>query len=442
MSWILGCVEPEPPIPEPRDWAPGDPVVEPAQPPRNVLMLSIDTLRRDHIDRYGPLGKGYMPFLSSWLESAVVLDDHQQCSDWTYASTSCTLSGRYHEDSGFFPKLTQDHRLPLPNDQPTLARELGKHGFYSILLSSNTWLSEEWNNAQGYTRAEPPTGGSTRFLTSQGLSLLSERLQQPDPPERWFLHVHVIEPHVPYTPPEQYLSELDQLEPIPWDLETRDGHYEITERWPELSGEERALLEAHLRARYRGELRFLDDQLALWWSELVAEGWLQDTLVVIWSDHGEQFWEHGHQSHAWGLSAEENDALLGFWAEDLQPRGFDGPTHAIDLVPTVLHALGLPPSERAMGEVAGTASPFRARFSATVGRAGPLQSVTQEGYKLQLAWSTGRLRLWERSEDPAEQLDRFDPDHPMVPILWPQLEAQVRKMAPLVPEATLVWPDL
>ena len=436
--WGLGCSGPEPQWIEPDPWEPGEPLVKIAGlPPRNVFMLSIDTLRRDHIDRYGGSS---MPFLSSLLEQSVTLDNHQQCSNWTYASTVCTLLGRYNEETDFFPKIFKDTREPMPHSQPTLARILGDHGYESFLVSGNGWLSEEWNTDQGYTHGGPAVGGSARYLTTLGMDTVSDALGDRDPPSRWFLHVHVMEPHVPYAPPAEYLTGLAPLDPIDWDLAQQATHYEATGQWPTLPPEEQELLEAHLRVRYAAELRYLDDQLALWWADMEADGFLDDTLVVIWNDHGEQFWEHGNQSHAWSLAAEENDGLLAFYARGLQPASYEGPTHSVDMLPTLLHALALPPSEGS-GFVVGTESATRARFSAVAGRAGPIQTLTQEDWKLQFTWNTGELRLWNRAVDPEEAIDLYTPSNARAVDMWPLLQQQVRLMEPLAPEYTPMWPS-
>lgn len=64
-------------------------------PPRHLLMISIDTLRRDQLTRYG--GHGNMPFLDGLLDEGVALDDHVACSNWTLHSTVCAMTGTYPE---------------------------------------------------------------------------------------------------------------------------------------------------------------------------------------------------------------------------------------------------------------------------------------------------------------------------------------------------------
>ncbi|HHO50178.1 MAG TPA: hypothetical protein ENK18_04710 [Deltaproteobacteria bacterium] len=405
--------------------------------PTNLLMISIDTLRRDHVDRYAADGIVRMPFLTALLGESVVLDDHRQCSNWTFASTNCTLSGLYLEEGAFMPRFGPDGS-PIPEGQPTLARYLGTFEVLSHLETTNKYLSDQVGNAQGYTQSNLRAGPATEVF-ERGIEALSQQLAGA-PPERWFLHLHLYEPHLPYVPPGQYLDEARALPPTQWDLEHDLGQSLAIAAYPGLSPQERAEVDAQLRARYTADVRWLDDQLLAGWSLLEQGGWLDDTLVVIWTDHGEAFWEHDLQGHAKLLTREENDAVLAFWAPGLTPTAWGEPTHAVDLVPTVLDALKIPLPEGLSGEILGTADPRRPMFATTSGYAGVYQSVVADGSKLHLGWD-GSLQLWDLRVDPLEQRDRYAPDDPVAQALWEQLEPRVRLLQPLIPEAQVIWPS-
>lgn len=431
-----------PPVATTADSAPvsasGPPLAFRGPRPRNLLMISIDTTRRDHFGDYGE--EVLTPFFASWMNEGVRLDDHQQCSNWTYASTSCTLLGRYHEENGFAPEL-RTNTLPFPDGQVTLARRLHDHGYWSTLLSSNGWLSAKWNNAQGYDDPRGPGTGRAREILALGRQRVLDAIASGH--DRWFLHVHLMEPHAPFVPPpETYAAELAGVPPLPagWNLDEQDGHYAIVNDWPSLAPEEQALLETHLRARYRGELRFLDEQVAEQIPRFESAGLLDDTLVVVWTDHGEQFYERTRQSHAWHLNAEENDAVLFFWAQNLAPHRHTGPTHGVDLVPTVLDALGFPADDPALsGYVLGDAPPDRPRFGMSVARAGVLQSVTRNHRKLVFDWR-GEVRAWDRRADRQETENVFDASAPEDRALWDLLLPRVEAMRPLQPDEPFAWP--
>lgn len=408
--------------------------------PKNIVMISMDTFRKDHLDRYG--AEGITPFLSAIAEGGVALDDHVQCSNWTYSSTSCTLAGRYGDEAGMIPSLSDDSE-PWPVGTPFLARYLGEAGFYSVLVSTNGWLAPKWHNTDGYDEAVVADTGAAWQAYVQGRDrLLTAQRDGRADGQPWMLHVHVVEPHAAYDPPKEYLGGLDGLPPVPWDLANRDQHYDARNDWPALPAAEQELLEAHLRVRYAAELSYLDDELYRIFFDLRARALLDDALVVFWTDHGEAFWEHGYQTHAYGLNAEENDALMFFWAPNIVPAAWDGPTSAIDLVPTLLSLHDLPIPDTVTGTPVGTAPADRPRFAETVSRLGASQAVIRDGWKLIFSYF-GDVALYDRNVDPAEAVDLYDPSAPSPEALalWEELRPRIERMAPLVPDFPVSWPD-
>jgi len=397
--------------------------------PRNLLMISIDTTRKDHIERYGM--KGGFPFMNQRAAEGVALDEHTQCSNWTFAGTTCTLLGRYNIDNGHMPQLSKEGRAPLPDGTPMLASYLGDLGFYSVLVSGNGWLSDEWANTQGYDDSRKPGVGGAQNLVDVGLQRLQSAMASGSV-DRWFLHVHLMEPHVPYVPPDGYLDGLDKLDPLPWDVTNQDAHYSVTNTWPDLEPDTQQLLEDTLRVRYEGEIAYLSDQLDDIWKRFDTEGYLDDTLVVIWNDHGEAFWEHEVQTHAHHLFGEENDAFLIFWAPNIISDGWSGPTVSVDLVPTLLSLYGVDPLPPELtGVPVGQADPERYRFAASYARQGMVQSVRRGPHKLQYWWG-GSIVYHNLDSDPGETNDLYDPNDATVQELWGALLPKIRAADPLI----------
>ncbi len=407
--------------------------------PKNLIFLSIDTFRKDHVGIHGT--KNLTPFMDSIAAEGVVMNNHYQCSCWTYASTTCTLAGRTNIDNGHIPRLngTANNRLPVPQGTPFLATWLGQNGFYSIIVSANDWLSASWGNTQGYDAEDRPLGDALAVL-DKGYELVQPGIDAGA--DRWFMHLHHMEPHAAYNPPEDNIVGLDLLEPWPDDLTWRPFHYSWRDQWPGLDPADQSLLEAHLRLLYEGEIRTIDQRLETNWARLEADGFLDDTLVVIWNDHGEEFWEHGFQTHAYNLVGEANDGFLIFWAKNIVPGTHDGPTAAIDLTPTLLDLYGIPMPAEVTGIPIGSAPSDRSIFTEALARTGGVQAVIKDGVKLHYNWSDGSVRVFDRNVDPGELNNIYDPTDPVTLALWAELKPQVEAMAPLIIDGipAPVWP--
>ena len=424
---------------------PGAPAVVLAEPPKHLVVLSIDTLRRDYVDFYtcDEVDRvSRMPFLSSILARSVSFEDVQQCSNWTFPSTNCTLSGQLLEDMDHVPRSGLEGR-PVPNGQRTLATLLADAGFFTALVYSNGWfylagpdrlpLDERLTgNSQGYQRRSRAVEAFD--VVSEGISLLREAMDGPAPPDRWMLHLHFLEPHDLYTAPDDLMPELQELDPIDVDFRNARSFRQGRQGYSGLSEADQQLSRQHFQVRYTGDLRLLDRRLRLVWTRLQDEGLLDDTLVVIWTDHGEAFWERGHQAHGYRLGAEENDAILAFWTPDLQPARVMGPHHAIDFLPTTLSALGLTVPEDLPGVRGGAVSADRPRYAACSNIVNQrYQSVTREGFKLTVGWN-GSVTLHDRKVDPTERTDIFSPFHSQVAGLWALLRPRVVALEGKIPE--------
>ena len=432
---LLSCTTaPDDKAPAPGDTAPEVPATRlptfEGDAPRNLLMISIDTLRKDHLSRYDPHERDLTPFLDGLMDDGFVLDDHLTCSNWTFVGITCTLLGRNHTEVGFIPQLEPPaQRIPWPAGQRFLADWLRDAGFATVLASANGYLSRDWGTGDGYDRTSGVAFDPATTISAQGVADLEAALAEGA--DRWFLHLHYLEPHAPYLEHEGFTPDTSDLDPVPFDLTVKPQHYDAAGEWPRLTPEEQANLLAHLTRRYQGEVAYLDDHLRQVFDDLRAKGLLDDTLVVVWSDHGEAFWEHGHQSHAWTLHRPENDGIAFFWSDGIVPGAWSGPTHATDLVPTLLGLLSVPEPVAFSGVPVGLASADRPRFAATVARAGVQQSVQVGPRKLLYAWG-GSAGVYDLRTDPGELTPRWDPTDPEHLALWTLLAPQVGALEPLV----------
>ncbi|MDP2317183.1 MAG: sulfatase-like hydrolase/transferase [Pseudomonadota bacterium] len=439
---LLACTSPPDSGSDPTDPADdsGLPALDPTdtfpsfygEVPKNLLVVSIDTFRRDLMARYG--GEGLAPFLDGMAEQGVTLDQHRSCANWTFPSVLCFNHGTGNIDAGYVPDLSDPDNAWAPEDLPTLATRLSDGGWRTMLVTSNSWFSMDRNTDVGFETSERPDDRRTESVFGMGLDRLGETVELGS--DRWYLHLHIKEPHPSYNPPEAYLAGLEGLPPVDYDLTDSDEQYDAGDAWPAMSEEERAILLQHLLVRYHGEVQWMSDQLIQGFLELEQGGYLDDTLVVFWTDHGEQFWEHGEQTHAYGLNVEENDAVAFFWAKNIVPGQWDGATSHIDLAPTILSLLGVPSDAAITGYPAGEAPEDRVLDAVSIARHGAMQSVVKDGWKLVYRWQTGERWLYDTTDDPAELTDLYDPAHPRAVELEAALAPRIEALVPLTTRYT------
>lgn len=393
------------------------------QAPVNLLVVSVDTLRRDAIGRHGgPAGD--TPFLDGRLAESVVLEDCQSTGNSTASGFIGFWSGRDLVDLGIGYPGVDDEFDELPKDFVWGPGRLGLLGLRTGIATSSQMLSTLLPGF--FVSFDDRRYANTESAVTDGaLELATKYVAAGEP---WLLQVHYMEPHSPLHPP------ADRLAPLLADLPPADPGWtfdhtwmrELHHLWPQLSPETQGALLAHTLARYRASVSAADAELQRLWTALEAAGALEGTLVVLWADHGEQFNERGRWTHGWSLHAEELGVMTAFWARNLPPTAWQGPTDASDVLPTVVDALGLtgPPWIDAMtGYVVGTAPPDRPRLVAArvFGHRQRLVSFRAGDLALIAGWD-GSAEVYDTAQDPAQEHDLFDPASEAVQDLWKRFE--------------------
>ena len=406
-------------------------------PSRNLLVISLDTTRRDRLGFFNE--HDTTPNLEAAFSGGVILEDHRSCSNWTAPSTYCAQSGNFQLDEDVWPTALdepqRDTRVDYPPaEAPTLASILTAAGFETTLVTTNSHFSTLRNGAGYGFQTEVQVLHQNSVVVTD--AVLGESKHLGASGERWYLHVHFLDPHESYDAPSSYWSDPDL--DCPWDVSSPHVQAQLSggALWTGLDETERAQAQACLYNVYEGEVRYWDEQLGRLWVELDRDGLLDDTLVVFWTDHGQSFGEHDDKfEHGVTLHETENRSTAAFWAKDIERRRWTGPTTHQDLAPTILAALDVPLGVHT-GIVVGHAPEDRIRvsFNYLVGYSIPLISAVQEDRKLMYAWD-GAKRFYDLALDPDEQVDLYDPSDPDVVRLWETLQ-------PIVEHTDEVWPGL
>ncbi len=416
----------------------GDGLVFTEGVPKNLLIVSFDTLRYDAIGAYA--GTQNTPFLDGLLDEAVLLTNLRGCSNWTYASVLCLMTGRSTVDLGFEPVTADPDALGPPDQLDMLPLWLRRRGFETAVVTGSPWLTDEPGVLTGegfdtivYNDMGDPSEFPSAEWTAQK-ALTQAQSMVGGVQDRWYLHVHFMDPHTPYDAPQSYRDELSgDLDPIDYDLTTGKGLQEAKQDYLSLSEHDQDLLLAHFLAHYEADIRFMDDQLEDLWSGLENLGALDDTLVLFWSDHGEQFYEHRKWGHSQALHQEENRALAAWWAQGLTPKVWKVPVQHQDLVHLIYRALRLKPEPGWTGSDPDEVPADRLRTAFRYHLDTDAWWMATRENDLLTYRCDGAKGLYDVGEDPGEQDNLYDPDDPLVTSLWADLDAEIDRSLAYLP---------
>jgi arylsulfatase A-like enzyme len=294
----------------------GDPIILGPAPPkqtnarRNVVLVSIDTLRADRVGAYGGPPT---PTLDRLAREGTLFEIALAGAPWTRPSHATMLTGVFACAHG----LGSDLDARLPAGLSPLAEILRRQGYVTGAITEGGYLDEQAFgrgfgsfrvNAAG-TRDAP--AGRVEAGVADARAWLTRHADEP-----FFLFLHTYQPHAPYTPPG--------------------------------AGRDAALPGRNVQASrelYDREVRQTDQALAPLFATLDTLGLRKRTLVIVTSDHGEGFGEHGHVLHGRQLHEEDLRVPLIWWAPGLIPAGrrISAVAGLADLVTTVCDLLGIAP---------------------------------------------------------------------------------------------------
>lgn len=315
---------------------PGSETASPAEtrPGRpHLLFVMIDTLRADHLGVYG-YGRPTSPFIDKLAERGVTFVNAYSVAPWTNPAIAAFFTG-YHPQAVFPPALHREaiHQA-LPSGLSTLAEQLRSEGYHTIGLVDHPGISPKLGYDRGFDvyLLLYEEGGFDMWSTTETSFVLQTVMKQlddfaslvetDDREPRFFIYLHLVYPHRPYTPAPQYAEMFGP------------GFENIR---PE---ERRGVIN-----RYDGEIRQTDDLLAAIAAELETRSLLDETAILITSDHGEAFWEHGFEEHGKMFYDEAIKiplVLIPAGGRSDEPARVRTPVSNIDVFPTLLDLAGAP----------------------------------------------------------------------------------------------------
>jgi arylsulfatase A-like enzyme len=369
----------------------GTPTVQP-----NLLMVTFDTLRADHLGAYGS-GAGLTPNFDALAEKSVMFDNAYAVSSTTAPSHATIFSGLYPNEHGVLK-----NGVALSGDVTTVAEVLRDYGYSTAAFVSSYVLGELFDLDQGFDLYDEDFNFKRRRLGVLTVEAASKWISEQPNDKPWCVWVHFMDPHKPYRQPAEYLDPY-----ITSALEGNDLDM----------------------ASYNGAVAYMDSALPALLSSIDAQQADAGTLMAITADHGELFGEHGNFGHGTNLYQDVMRVPLIFNHSTLQSSRFTKDVGLIDFAPTVLDLLNI----KLDVEVSGTSLlPFAGEGVATarpvfmqrrlfdeesikpvfeksgINVQGPQWSVIDSGYKLIMAPDAGEVELYHLAIDPDELTNLAD----------------------------------
>ena len=381
----------------------------------DVFLITIDTLRSDHVGCYG----------YQWIQTPTIDQLAKQGIRFAQAFTPSPITNTSHASilTGLLPSShgVSDFGVPLTADHSTLAELLEKRGYQtaafigSIILDSKTLAPGLDRGFEFYDNFPEKTETKSRWgrLERRGMDVVQRA-------ETWldghrtgphFVWVHLYDPHDPYEPPPPY-----------------------SERYKD-----------HL---YDGEIAFADSALGRFLNYLKEQHWYEGALIIVVGDHGEGLGEHGEDTHGIFLYDSTTHVPLIVKLPNEQEAGkvVEEQARTTDILPTILELLGIPAPESLDGTslksaLLGTEAPSRTVLGETdyplrFGWA-PLRSVRKDAFKFIEA---PRPELYDLRSDPGEIRNAYVPWDSTVQKLRKEL-AKLSAKAAGKPSAAAVAPS-
>ncbi len=355
----------------------------------HVVFVDVDTLRADAL---GVLGgeRGLTPRLDAWAaRCAVAYPDATAAAPWTLPSTASMFTGLAVHQHGI--DLASD---ALGGGTDTLVTRLADAGYETRGIAAGGYLRTAYGFQRGFDVYE------TRDPKDLDWSAAREFLATRDGERPVFLFLHTYYVHAPY---EYVAEDVDPaydgpLRGVDVDRDTVFDPWHAGEL--ELSEADRA----YVRDLYDGLVRRMDATVAGFLEELDALFGDEPYLVVLTSDHGEAFLEHGLYGHGLALWGEVLRVPLLVRSPRGEPGTSDVPASSLDLLPTILHAVGLPVPDGLPGRPLPLADGRAVRVAQYQA---DLRAVQSEGWKLIEPWPgrEGATRLFRLEDDPGEERD-------------------------------------
>jgi arylsulfatase A-like enzyme len=348
----------------------------------NIILISVDTLRADRLGCYGYPLENATPTFNLFAENGVLFENAYASSPWTLPSHGSMFTGLYPSKHGAI-----DESIQLDKQLPLLTEKLKAAGYKTGGFVSHYYLSKDYGFDRGFDKFVMKLDAPASEITRMASRWIRDSRKKP-----FFAFLHYFDPHTPYNPPRKIKHQFypEDLPEIKGD--TRDVLSVIHTKDPV----ERDNMLRGLSALYDAEIDTVDRAVATLYEMLQLHKLDQDTMIIVTSDHGEEFFEHGLMEHGFTLYQEQLHVPLIVHCPATFPKGarVKTPVSLVDLMPMLMDYAGLRPPDNidgvsflSLARNAGTETPPPPQFEGRVlfaetTRQGPdRMAVIKEGHK-------------------------------------------------------------
>ncbi len=346
-------------------------VVVPDHP--NVLLILADTLRADHLGCYG-YDRQTSPNIDKFAEECLFFEQAFSPSPWTKTTVGSIMTSLYpHEHKAF--RWADD----LSNVQLTLAEIFRNKNYRTFSAQANRIITSRYGFHQGFQVYKEMLNDLAENLTDEFLTWLNRKKKRP-----FFAYLHFMDTHYPYHVPEDYTrtfsrkgqSHLNLNELVSQDIRL------LTEMGMPQSDKD------HIVNLYDDSILYFDIHFNRILDALRANQMWDNTIIILSSDHGEEFWDHGSFEHGHTLYNELLHVPFLFRYPSILPaKKVPYPVQLIDLFPTILSLAAIDFEQKISGKdllpaILNDRDPKRVIYFEGLLRGGEKRGVYKDGWKL------------------------------------------------------------
>jgi arylsulfatase A-like enzyme len=380
----------------------------------HVVLLTIDALRRDALGLYGS-SRGLTPFLDSLAADSLVFSTAHSVAPYTQASFPGILTSSYMFDTPRAPRLSVKRTLI----SEALKRKAGMQEITTAAFHSNPYLSGYfgWNRGWDtfYDSMQDEVEDTSPYIRGNAINQKVDAwLGSVDSGKPLFLWVHYMDVHEPYVPEQEYLDRVD--ESVELSREQMFALFKEVVLTRDASDPETVQL---LKKLYQAHVCEVDTYARQLFQILEKHEVLQDSTVIVTTDHGEEFGEHGGLSHDGKMYSElVHLPQLIFNSPEGRRERSDRLVSGIDIAPTILGLFGLEPETNFQGVSLFplSAYPDKGVYGEAVGKlAHKIKETDKPAYfyregmwKVIYRQEEDSWELYDLEADPQEQTNRID----------------------------------